>query len=83
MSVNINIKSEPKNIIKPMNEMQPGEAGIIQGNSYNGELVLRTLDSDKFEVMNLSCFSPNKCWNELSTLPVKPVNLEIDITVLK
>lgn len=58
MKTTIETKTEPKTI--PINEMKPCDVGFIMDSCYNnGILVMRTQNSDKFEVINLTDFRKN------------------------
>ena len=62
----VNEKLKEDRII-PMNEMEPGDIGIIVKESidcslYDREIVLRTASMRKFEVMRLSNMKPDLCW---------------------
>lgn len=51
-----------------MGNMKPGDIGRIidvgKGvKSHFGELVMRTLSTTGFEVMNLTCPTPDSCWS--------------------
>jgi len=58
---------------KKMSEMQPGEiARIVDPNwGYAGTLVMRTLSTGKFEVMNLSKPKAGECWTNKEDAPLK------------
>lgn len=69
-----NCESEPRRI--PMSEMQPGDVGFIVISSSKihtkGNLVMRTLSTHKFEVMDLTQGKADKCWiNEETLLTVE------------
>ena len=59
------IDSTPKPIsqkTKPMYEMQPLEVCVVVEGLYKDHVVMRTADSDHFEVMDLTNPRPNSCW---------------------
>ena len=56
---------------KPMYEMQPLEVCVIVGNNCTGNVVMRTADSDHFEVMDLTNPSPDSCWIHKPDLKVR------------
>lgn len=47
-----------------MGEMKPLQIAIVKDkqSSGNGEIVMRTADKDRFEVMSLSKPGVNQCW---------------------
>ena len=54
---------------KPMYQMQPLEVCVVVANcSYLDHVVMRTADSDHFEVMDLTNPRPNSCWT--SNVPI-------------
>ena len=67
------IDSTPKPIAKtkPMYEMQPLEVCVIVSNHYTGIVVMRTADSDHFEVMDLTNPRPDSCWICKPTIQVR------------
>lgn len=65
------IDSTPKPIsqkTKPMYEMQPLEVCVVVEGLYKDHVVMRTADSDHFEVMDLTNPRPNSCWT--SNVPI-------------
>lgn len=53
-----------KAVIIKMGHMKPGQIGQIHG-SKTPDFVMRTLSTDKFEVINLTQFANNKCWTNI------------------
>jgi hypothetical protein len=50
----------------PMYAMLPGQIGeIVDPMHYTGEIVMRTLNEDRFEVMSLTMASAGRYWNKL------------------
>ena len=47
---------------KPMYQMQPLEVCVVVEGQYKDHVVMRTADSDHFEVMDLTNPRPNSCW---------------------
>lgn len=64
-----------------MKDMEPCQMGFCE---YEGEqkLVMRTASKSKFEVMNLTDFSPNKCWDHFCTLQVTLVTEPVTVTFI-
>ena len=60
-----------KHKLVPMNMMQPMQIGMLVDGNNKDTVVMRTLNSDKFEVMNLSEPGVDVCWNTHCTLPVR------------
>ena len=60
------IDSTPKPIspkTKPMHQMRPLEVCVISADcSYDDHVVMRTADTDHFEVMDLTNPKPDSCW---------------------
>ena len=80
-------KKESKKGI-PMNEMKPGQIGIVLeeekgDNDYVDQIVMRTLNQNHFEVMNLTYRSGGKHWGKCCDLPVMlfPEGTELKIIV--
>lgn len=65
------IKSDPR--VVPMHEMNPFDVGIVRSpkSDYNGDLVMRTSATSKFEVMDLTTLKEDHCWTNKSKLPVE------------
>lgn len=61
-------KQEPKRPTKPMNEMLPGEIGVVISSEhtqlYIGKTVMRTFSANHFEVMILSDPGKDNCWTK-------------------
>ena len=76
------ITSNQKPVIKTMSEMKPGEIGIILNSKsmYEGQIVLRTASTTKFEVMTLSDLGADSCWT-YEDCPIKVRLLEPGETV--
>lgn len=70
-------KSLPKRQVIPMNEMEPGEIGVVVSNDsvidgfWDNTIVMRTTSTDVHEVLNLSCPKANSHWKHKATLPVR------------
>ena len=66
-------KQEPQPVAKtkPMYEMQPLEVCVIVSDHYAGEVVMRTADTDHFEVMDLTNPKPDSCWVGIPSLKVR------------
>ena len=48
----------------PMYAMMPGQIGVIEGANYTDEIVMRTLNRDRLEVMSLSKATSERYWNK-------------------
>ena len=56
---------------KPMYEMQPLEVCVIIEGGYRDRLVMRTVDTDHFEVIDLANPRPDTCWVGKPSLKVR------------
>ena len=57
---------------KPMYQMQPLEVCVIVGTSdYIDHVVMRTADTDHFEVLDLTNSRPDSCWIGVPSLKVR------------
>lgn len=67
------IKSDEIPRTKRMSEMEPGEICIIDDyvSKHHGNVVMRTLSS-AFEVMDLTEFEFESCWDMYNSVEVKP-----------
>ena len=54
--------TQPAAKTKPMYQMQPLEVCVVVEGQYKDRLVMRTADSDHFEVMDLTDPRPDSCW---------------------
>ena len=53
---------QPAAKTKPMYEMRPLEVCVVVDGAYVDHVVMRTADSDHFEVMDLTDPRPDSCW---------------------
>ena len=72
----INIPTGIPSII-PMSEMKPLDIAIIKEATYENHVVFRTASIDKFEVIDLTTFKADSCWNEPNILKVQLIEAEI------
>lgn len=64
--------TKPTAKTKPMYQMQPLEVCVISTDcSYVGHVVMRTADTDHFEVLDLAKSSPDSCWTGRPELLVR------------
>jgi hypothetical protein len=64
-----------------MSEMKPCQVGWAD---YNDErvLVMRTANQDRFEVMDLTNFKIDSCWNDGAHLSVKLITEPVTLTFI-
>lgn len=61
--IKIKRKYENKENIIPMSEMKPGEIGeVVEGERHQGHIVMRTMNKDYMEVMDLTQQGEDECW---------------------
>ena len=51
--------------------MKPLQWGIVTSGTFIGHTVMRTADSDLFEVIDLISFRADYCWNKTAEMKVK------------
>lgn len=74
--------NEKKFDIIEMSEMEPGDIGIILEGNYEQHYVMRTLDTIKFEVMDLTGGEPNHCWTSLNSIKIELLPKGTEITLI-
>jgi hypothetical protein len=69
--------------IKPMSEMEPCDICQVAENfsDYLGDYVMRTQSTGRFEVMDLTNFNKNCCWEGEPILKVKPAPVGTKIII--
>lgn len=78
------LKKKEKHTVVKMSEMEPLQIGkIISGESYKGNIVMRTASVDTFEVMNLTIFRTNRCWTSRERINTIEVELLPPTTSVK
>lgn len=77
------LKGDSQDITILMSALKPGQfARIMSTDSpYNGHLVMRTLSSKNYEVMDLTVSSANSCWSDSTALPVIPLPVGTQVTL--
>lgn len=74
-------KGQNKSNVILMKDMGPCQMGFCE---YEGKqkLVMRTASKSKFEVMNLTDFSSNRCWDHLCALEVTLITEPVTVTFI-
>ena len=77
------IKVIDKSNVILMDDMKPLQIGtIVNGPScYNGDIVMRTASTDKFEVMDLTVPGEDGCWTSFTDLEVKLLPIGQKVTI--
>ena len=66
-----NQSKQPVAKTKPMYEMQPLEVCVVVEGCYRDRVVMRTANTDHFEVMDLTLSRPDACWVGKPSLKVR------------
>lgn len=66
----------------PMKDMKPLQVGVVvEHGDYEGDIVMRTYSSFKFEVMDLTSPRTDMCWTDGSTVKVRLLGLGEYVTI--
>ena len=84
MRTTIEINTEKKGGTSYMKDMNPLDVAVIlDSGEGEGHIIMRTADVDRFEVMDLTEFSPNACWAEGYNIKVRIVEAKLTLTILE